>query len=97
MTGFSLPSATRPMTVLSSVTGAFFDPDSRSSPRKNGMMSRGTTSPACAPTMTITPFLFRHLQAPGEHLAADVLHDHVHPPAAGEVEDPLGEILPCCS
>ena len=43
--------------------------------------------------MTITPFRFRHcrLRVISPPI---VLHDHVDALAAGQVEDPLGEILP---
>src|SRR5207248_3550752 len=60
MMGFSLPSATRPITLRSSSTGAFFEPARRSSLRKNGMMSNSTTSPAWAPTVTMMPPRARH-------------------------------------
>src|SRR6185436_19007291 len=62
MIGLSLPSATRPMTLRSSSTGAFFEPARRSSLRKNGMMSNCTTSPACAPTVTMIPPRAMHLR-----------------------------------
>src|SRR5258706_3746038 len=60
MIGFSFPSATRPMTLRNSSTEAFFEPARRSSLRKNGMMSNSTTSPACAPTVTMMPPRARH-------------------------------------
>ena len=50
------------MTFRSSSTEAFFEPASRSSRRKNGMMSNCTTSPACAPTVTMMPPRARHLR-----------------------------------
>src|SRR5262249_6316922 len=61
-TGFSRPSATRPITVFSSLSVAFFEPITRICRRKNGMMSSGTTSPACPPAVTSTPSVFRQVR-----------------------------------